>query len=378
MKCFLKFPCENNTINLTGVVNNLRNFPLQCEFKLEHKPRECLEKIETTEIKKGLKFECSMSAKPKNSKEKIIETEVNNSNSRGQSKENGEVSFERQFNLETLNENLFAEFVSLENNMKNTEINKNEIQTLRELVEINKIEINSFKNVFQSSKEIRKYPNYSIVMLGSEKMLKFFDESGRGFDEMANWYLCDGRNETPDLRGRFLTGRHTERSDYNRKGMTGGADQVQLNLDQMPNHTHYGFIYFFLNNLFLFEHIVIEFVSLDNGHKHNIRLITSRDGNHTHQYSDIFHTGYESFSGYGSYRQIRIPNNNIGSWYDKIGSYNVGWEIDKHTSTQGNHTHNLQGYSEASNASITGTGGNQAHENRPLYTVVQFIIYIEK
>ena len=102
--------------------------------------------------------------------------------------------------------------------------------------------MNENKKDIESLKE-EKYPNYSIIMLGSEDMLKFFGENGKGFDEMANWYLCDGRNGTPDLKGRFLTGRHPERNDYNKIGMTGGADQVQLNQDQMPNHTHLGLIH---------------------------------------------------------------------------------------------------------------------------------------
>ena len=45
-------------------------------------------------------------------------------------------------------------------------------------------------------------------MLGSEEQLRFFDINGKGFDEMTGCYLCDGRNGTPDLRGRVANGRH--------------------------------------------------------------------------------------------------------------------------------------------------------------------------
>jgi hypothetical protein len=108
-------------------------------------------------------------------------------------------------------------------------------------------------NVPYSKKFERKYPNYSIVMLGSEKQLDFFDKTGKGFDEMTGWYLCDGRNGTPDLRGRFTTGRHPDWSDY-KIGAQGGSNQVQLSVNQMPYHTHLGV---YINNLkFINFHII--------------------------------------------------------------------------------------------------------------------------
>jgi len=102
--------------------------------------------------------------------------------------------------------------------------------------------------------ERKKYPNYSIVMIGSETMLNFFDSNGKGFDEMIGWYLCDGRNGSPDLRGRFVAGRHPDLSDY-RIGVHGGADRIQLSESQMPSHTH-----------------------LDSGHSHYVQLSTSHNG----------------------------------------------------------------------------------------------------
>ena len=67
--------------------------------------------------------------------------------------------------------------------------------------------------------------------------------NGKGFDEMTGWYLCDGRNGAPDLRGRFITGRHPDWSDY-RIGVHGGNNQVQLSEAKMPQHTHLGFLIF--------------------------------------------------------------------------------------------------------------------------------------
>ena len=56
---------------------------------------------------------------------------------------------------------------------------------------------------------------------------------------MTGWYLCDGRNGAPDLRGRVANGRHPGWSDY-RIGNQGGNDHVTLSIDQMPHHTHLG------------------------------------------------------------------------------------------------------------------------------------------
>lgn len=42
----------------------------------------------------------------------------------------------------------------------------------------------------------------------------------------AGWYLCDGTNGTPDLRGMFVVGYHPEIAEYNEVGKTGGHIKV--------------------------------------------------------------------------------------------------------------------------------------------------------
>ena len=49
--------------------------------------------------------------------------------------------------------------------------------------------------------------------------------------------LCDGNNNTPDLRGRFVVGHHPSNGDYDVND-TGGAENVTLSIAQMPNHKH--------------------------------------------------------------------------------------------------------------------------------------------
>jgi len=48
------------------------------------------------------------------------------------------------------------------------------------------------------------------------------------------WALCDGQNNTPDLRDRFVVGAGNAYS----VDETGGADSVTLTEAQMPSHTH--------------------------------------------------------------------------------------------------------------------------------------------
>lgn len=54
----------------------------------------------------------------------------------------------------------------------------------------------------------------------------------------AGWALCNGQNNTPDLRGRFIVGFDSNDFDYNAVGKTGGQRTVTLSVDQMPAHNH--------------------------------------------------------------------------------------------------------------------------------------------
>lgn len=48
------------------------------------------------------------------------------------------------------------------------------------------------------------------------------------------WHICDGTENTPDLRGRFVLGVN----DSHAHGSTGGYEEVTLTNDQMPSHNH--------------------------------------------------------------------------------------------------------------------------------------------
>jgi len=53
----------------------------------------------------------------------------------------------------------------------------------------------------------------------------------------SGFALCDGTNGTPDLTDRFVVG--AEGSEYS-VGDTGGQDEVQLTISEMPKHSHQG------------------------------------------------------------------------------------------------------------------------------------------
>ena len=53
------------------------------------------------------------------------------------------------------------------------------------------------------------------------------------------WAICNGQNDTPDLRGRFVVGVLPDgpQSPFNQKE-TGGNISIKLTTNQMPAHSH--------------------------------------------------------------------------------------------------------------------------------------------
>jgi hypothetical protein len=118
--------------------------------------------------------------------------------------------------------------------------------------------------------------------------------------------------------------------------------------------------------IFLFTSIKFYSNFVDNGHSHSLDLITSSSGDHTHNYIPGFY-----FSE--------------GRGYDQIIGKGAGWDSGKKwiggggsIGNSGIHNHTLTGNSNSGKSNLTGTGGNQPFDNRPLYAVVQFIMYIRK
>ena len=134
------------------------------------------------------------------------------------------------------------------------------------------------------------------------------------------WALCDGNNGTPNLRDRFIVGSGSSYST----GNTGGASSVTLQTTHLPSHNHN-----FSGN-----------THTSGNHAHSYNIANNRSG-----YPD----GYNDTSNAGGYWR-----------YGTVGTT---------TGQAGSHHHYFSG-------TTSSTGSNSAHENRPPYYALAFIMRI--
>ena len=79
-------------------------------------------------------------------------------------------------------------------------------------------------------------PSGAIMMWsGAENLIGSSAAGGTG----PGWVMCNGGNNTPDLRSRFIVAAGVG-GNYS-PGATGGADSVTLTSAQMPSHYHFAF-----------------------------------------------------------------------------------------------------------------------------------------
>ena len=151
-------------------------------------------------------------------------------------------------------------------------------------------------------------------------------------EALTNWRICDGQNNTPDLRDKFVMGvgsstpNHTSTAT---KGETGGANSYTLALNQMPEHKHD--------------------VS-DSGHSHTIT-----DPGHAHTWSR------QDAQIDASYRPWPANNNDC---------------VESVVNTS-NETTGITGTNNG-NANISESlkGGNTAIDNRPDYFALCYIMRV--
>lgn len=123
------------------------------------------------------------------------------------------------------------------------------------------------------------------------------------------WHICDGTNNTPDLRNRFVVCS----GDEYKNGDTGGEKTHTLSVSEMPSHTH----------------------NMDSSFSRNNNYLIYIDG-----YS--YRIGNSGTSG--SMKDYIPKDNSV--------SFNGGTSI------------------------LDNTGGSQAHENRPPYYALYYIMRI--
>jgi microcystin-dependent protein len=170
-------------------------------------------------------------------------------------------------------------------------------------------------------------PPGGIVMFSGD-VATAFDAEGSGIPNTPyeGWQLCNGKNGSPDLQDRFIAaaGRSYKIGDQ------GGADSITLTTDQLPAHRHTG--------------------------------QTTAAGAHQHWIEGTDAKGL-------SKRARRIPGQTTVDMGFGGGSDadpgDVRWRGLVNTDTTGSHVHSF---------STDPAGGGQAHENRPAYYALAFIM----
>jgi microcystin-dependent protein len=213
----------------------------------------------------------------------------------------------------------------------------------------------------------------------------------------SGWVICDGTNSTPDLRNFFVVGA----GDTYAVGATGGSNTVTLAETNLPGHTH----------------SVSGTTASDGAHTHNVSGNTSNTGAHTHNVSgNTSNTGAHTHSGSTSNTGAHTHPSNIynsggpeqnnqlqfgpvtdrwtsinNSRYNSAGAHSHNFTTNSdgahsHTlsgtaDSAGAHSHTLSGTADSAGAhthtfsATTGsTGSGTAHENRPPYYALAYIM----
>ena len=180
------------------------------------------------------------------------------------------------------------------------------------------------------------------------------------------WALCDGDNGTPDLQDRFIVGAG---GSY-QTGDVGGENEVELTTRNLPVHTHSSG-----SMTTSFDGSHSHSANTDSGGLHNHSsgtLSTSTTGAHTHSYSRRSASPTQQTTP-GSSHGIGLFSTNTGSAgsHSHSISGNVGTSGSHIHSvtmdTSGSHSHSVYGITDS-------TGSGTAHENRPPYFALAFIM----
>jgi hypothetical protein len=201
-------------------------------------------------------------------------------------------------------------------------------------------------NVYGKVKENGGYvqPSKSIIMWnGDSSDPALFEQSGTieglGKGEMYGWAICNGKNDTPDLSGKFIIGAGSRNDiirDNNGSTITGGASNYAVLSSQGASE-------------------VMQAANEVATHKHGNSGLTHENvdasANHKHHY----HRSVESSGG---------DIENCCSENDGL----VANPSDSYTGSAGSHSHTFSG-STAENS-----GTQQAMPNRPSYYVVVYLM----
>jgi len=155
----------------------------------------------------------------------------------------------------------------------------------------------------------------------------------------SGWLLCDGSAGTPDLRDRFVVGAG---SSYN-VNATGGSNTVTLTVSQMAAHNH------------------PVTASTGPAGTHNHPASTGTTPSHTHGWSGRIPLRTGPSAPYTSGPTYSVGGN--GS----VNPANPHSHPMPNSGSGGSHSHPIS-------VSYGNTGGGDAHENRPPYYALVFIM----
>ena len=155
------------------------------------------------------------------------------------------------------------------------------------------------------------------------------------------WALCDGgiynNKETPDLQDRFVVGS----GNAYQVNDIGGEDKVKLKKEEMPAHNH----------------------ALSSEGEHSHKGIANYGGAHSHNLKKTISVHHRSFAGR---KGSDHPLKNKGNFYMN------------RTEVAGLHFHTLDIRKNGEHSHKMGlTGGELAHENRPPYYALAFIMRVK-
>jgi microcystin-dependent protein len=186
----------------------------------------------------------------------------------------------------------------------------------------------------------------------------------------TGWVLCNGANSTPDLRDRFVVGAGTTYA----VNATGGANTVTLDATMIPAHTH--------------TVSATGTTSTESAnHSHTFSGTTSGQSNthaHAASVSDPGHQhsddAFANFDGAQTLANGGIPIGGtrltgvaVTGISVSVGNANADHSHTYSGTTSGisaNHTHTVT----VSGTTGNGTGGGLAHENRPPYLALAYIM----
>jgi microcystin-dependent protein len=260
-----------------------------------------------------------------------------------------------------------------------------------------KNELSEIKSVLSQISKDTKFLScgHPILMLTEPSDIAAFDlETGLGEKCWEGWAVCTGESHrnannkliaTPNLLDKFVVGA----GDTYTVGATGGSNSVTLSSAQMPVHSH---------------------TITDPGHTHDINdpghghAITQE--NHSHGASSAAHNHGVDLS------TNETGNHNHNTGFTIIGDNNLGTNFNalndgtsgSSTSSNGLHSHTVSGNTSSVSAAVTvaeaaanitinnnstgieetesettgislgNSGEGEAHENRPPYYAVLFVM----